>query len=233
VISVYGILISVSILMCIIVSEKLVPDKNEKGTVWELALWAIIPGIIGARLFHVISDFEYYRNSLVSIFYIWNGGLGIWGALAGGIFGTIYYLKKHNKPVFHWLDIFAVVVPLGQAIGRWGNFFNKEIYGPVTTLPWGIEINGIKHHPIFLYESILDLFNFAVLLFLYKKTEIKNRGGFITALFFLNYSVIRFFMEFLRQDHWEIAGLNLSMLIPILLFMAALYCLVVIQRRKI
>lgn len=232
-ISFYGILISISILTCIVVAEKLAADKSEKETVWELALWAIVPGIIGARIFHVISDPEYYRSSLISIFYIWNGGLGIWGAIAGGVVGTVYYLKKHHKPVLHWLDIFAVSVPLGQAIGRWGNFFNKELYGPVTSLPWGININGIKHHPIFLYESILDLFNFAILLFLYKKPHVKTKGGFITALFFLNYSIIRFFMEFLRQDHWEVAGLNLSMLIPILLFMAALYCLIVIQRRKI
>jgi phosphatidylglycerol:prolipoprotein diacylglycerol transferase len=166
-------------------------------------------------------------------FWIGRGGWGIWGAVAGGAGGIIYYLKRHNMPVRYWLDIFAVTVPLGQAIGRWGNFYNKELYGPVTSLPWGISIGGVKHHPIFLYESVLNLFNFIVLLYLYKKTEVKSRGGSITFLFLLNYSIIRFTMEFFRQDHWEIAGLNLSMLIPILLFMVALYCLIDTRRRKI
>lgn len=230
-INLYGILISVSILSCIYVALDLA--GKDKETVWGISFWAILSGIIGARLFHVVSDFEYYQNSLISILYIWKGGLGIWGGIAGGIIGAISYLRARNKPVWYWLDICFVSLPLGQAIGRWGNFFNKEIYGPVTKLPWGININGEKHHPVFFYESVLDLVNFALLFLLYSKTNLKNKGGFITALYFLNYSVIRFVMEFFRQDHWTVAGLNVSLLIPILLFMTALCCLVIIQRRKI
>jgi prolipoprotein diacylglyceryl transferase len=231
VISSYGVLISVSIVICVLVAKDL---RNGDGDfVWELAPWAIISGLIGARIYHVVSSINNYINTPLSIFYVWNGGLGIWGAIAGGLIGIIICLKKSGKAVWPWLDSFAVVLPLGQAIGRWGNYFNQEIYGQQTALPWGIYINGEKHHPLFLYESLLNLLNFITLYFLFRKTTMKNRGGFFTSLYLLNYSAIRFFMEFMRQDSWKLGGLNVSILIPILLFMAALFCLIKINRRGV
>ena len=227
----YGILISLAILFCIFIAENLA--KDDKDFVWKLAPWTIISGLFGARIYHVLSSLEYYSSNPFQMFYIWNGGLGIWGAIFGGFLGTIIFLKKSRENVWPWLDIFAVTVPLGQAIGRWGNYFNQEIYGTVTTLPWGIYINSVKHHPLFLYESVLDILNFSILFLLYKKTKLKTFPGFFTFLFLLNYSAIRFFMEFLRQDPWLLGELNVSLLIPILLFMTALFCLVKILRRKL
>lgn len=226
----YGILLSISILVCILVVRNLSKETDE--TVWGLAFWTILFGIIGARLFHVVSDFEIYKNNLVSALYVWNGGLGIWGAVGGGTLGALIYLIKEKKPVLKLLDICFVSLPLGQAIGRWGNYFNKEVYGPVTSLPWGILIDGRKRHPIFLYESILNLINFFILYSLYKKTQLKNKKGIFIALYFMGYSTIRFCMEFLRQDHWLLMGLNVSFMIPILLFMAALFSLLILCRRK-
>jgi phosphatidylglycerol:prolipoprotein diacylglycerol transferase len=231
VINLYGILISFSILLCILVAESLA--KEDKDFVWELSPWAIVSGLIGARIYHVISTFGYYSVNPIEVFYIWNGGLGIWGAIAGGLIGSLIYLRKRKKEVWTWLDICAVTLPLGQAIGRWGNFFNKEIYGAQTSLPWGININGIKYQPLFLYESILDILNFIILYLLYRKTALKNRNGFFSFLYLLNYSLVRFLMELLRQDGWRVYGLNVSLLIPILLFMTALYCLLRISRRRI
>jgi phosphatidylglycerol:prolipoprotein diacylglycerol transferase len=231
VINFYGILISISILVCILVVKNL---RNDDGNfVWELAPWAVISGLIGARIYHIISTFNYYLNHPIDVFYIWNGGLGIWGAVAGGLIGILICLKKNSKELWPWLDCCAVVLPLGQAVGRWGNYFNQEIYGSQTSLFWGIYINGKKYHPLFLYESLLNLINFIILYLLFRKTSLKNKGGFFTFLYLLNYSVIRFFMEFMRQDNWKLAGLNVSLLIPILLFMTALFCLIRINRRGV
>jgi phosphatidylglycerol:prolipoprotein diacylglycerol transferase len=233
VINLYGILISVSILVCILVVKYLRDNDRDGDFVWGLAPWAIISGLIGARVYHIISSFGYYVNHPINVFYIWNGGLGIWGAVAGGLIGTILYLRKNGKTVWPWLDACAVSLPLGQSIGRWGNYFNREIYGSQTSFPWGIYINGKKYHPLFLYESLLDLLNFSILFFLYKKTNLKNNSGFLTFLYLLNYSIIRFFMELIRQDGQKLLGLNVSLLIPILLFMAALFCLLRINRRDV
>lgn len=230
-INLYGILISASLLVCILMVKNI--RKNDGNFAWELAPWVIISGLIGARLYHIISSAGYYLYHPVNIFYIWDGGLGIWGAIAGGLIGAVLYLKRSGKAVWTWLDACMVALPLGQAIGRWGNYFNREIYGTQTSLPWGIYIGGKKHHPLFLYESLLDLVNFFVLFYLYKKTAFKNKGGFFTFIYLLNYSIIRFLMELLRQDSWKLGGLNVSLLIPILLFMAALFSLLRIRKRGI
>lgn len=239
-INLYGILISLSILSCIFIVKGLV-EKNEKDFVWNLAVWATIGGLIGARIYHVISDFHFYEGNLAAIFNVRNGGLGIWGAVFGGILGIFFCTKKYGKNFSYWISICAVSIPLGQAIGRWGNFFNKELFGAPTTLPWGIYIDGQKHHPLFLYESILNLINFFVLYGIYKKTNSKLKTGeglktyeyFFVALFLLNYSIIRFFMEFLRTDSWMAFGLNVSFLIPILIFTASLVYLLKFRRNKI
>lgn len=207
--------------------------KGDGNFVWGLAPWAIISGLVGARIYHIISSAGYYIDHPINVFYIWNGGLGIWGAIAGGLIGTILYLKKNGRAAWPWLDACVVSLPFGQAIGRWGNYFNQEIYGSQTSLPWGIYVNGKKYHPLFLYESLLDILNFSILFFLYKRTNLKKKNGVFTFLYLLNYSIIRFFMELLRRDSWRLGGLNVSLLIPILLFMTALFCLLQISRRGI
>ena len=237
-INLYGILISFSILFCILVAESLAKStKEDKNFIWELSPWVIMSGLIGARIYHVISAFSYYLARPLEVFYIWNGGLGIWGAVVGGFIGSLIYLKRRKKEVWFWLDLCAVTLPLGQAIGRWGNFFNREIYGSQTSLPWGINVNGRKYHPLFLYESLFDLLNFILLYLLYKRTDLKmglkRKPGFFTFLYLLNYSVIRFVMELFRQDSWKVYGLNVSLLIPILLFMTALFCLLRISGRRV
>ena len=234
-INIYGILISLSIFLCILVVLTLCrPD--EKETVWKIAPWIIIGGVIGARVYHVISDFELYKNNLPAVFYIWNGGLGFWGGVFGGLVGAVFALRKYRLERVYWVNMLSVVVPLGQAVGRWGNFFNGELYGTTSQLPWAFNTNGQKLHPVFLYESILNLINFAVLYVLYKKsTHIiqgrQIRGYFFTALYFVNYSVIRFLMEFFRPTHWLVGQLNLSLAIPILVFSVSLAYL--ISKRRI
>ena len=225
----YGFLISISILLCILVSKSLIDKdklKQKEEILWGLSSWAIIGGIIGARIYHVLSSLPSYLLHPLNILAIWNGGLGIWGAIAGGIIGALFYLKKQRQNPMYWLDLASVVLPLGQAIGRWGNFLNQEIFGTPTNLPWGIYIkpenrpsnfiNFNKFHPLFLYESILDLVLFFILLTLYKKYSKTSPKGIFLSLYLGGYSAIRFYLEYLRPDSWKIGNLNVSQCISIL-----------------
>lgn len=209
----YGLSISIAIFVSIKVAEKIIEKENE-DILWGLSLWAIVIGIISARLYHVLDYFDLYFKSPVKIFYIWDGGLGILGAILGGAIGISAYLKLRGKKILPWLDLISVVMPLGQSIGRWGNFFNKEIFGKPTTLPWGIYISpekrplmffqNEKFHPLFIYESILNLILFIILYRTYRKNRNELKSGFFISLYLIGYSVIRFALEFLRIDPWTI-----------------------------
>lgn len=163
----------------------------------KMALWAILGGIIGARAYHVIDLWSrYYSIWPIRTLLIWQGGLGIWGAIVGGVVGitTFWFVKLRKKVGFLNLsDIAFIGAPLGQAIGRWGNFFNKELLGK-------------NREPLFLYESISDLVLFGILWTVSKRM---SQPGFITGLYLVGYGLIRFFLEPLRSDEviWRIDGL--------------------------
>jgi len=231
VINPYGIIISIAIFICIKTAEKIIEKKDEE-TLWGLSLWAIISGIIGARLYHVIDFFDFYLTNPIKILVLWEGGLGILGAIAGGMTGIAIYLKTKGKKILPWMDVISVVMPLGQSIGRWGNFFNVELFGRPTTLPWGIYVDpekrpalfsqNEKFHPLFIYESILNLILFILLFKVYQKKHKELRSGILTSLYLIGYSVIRFSLEFLRIDPWTIKicenlTLNVAQTISILL----------------
>ena len=232
----YGIIISIAIFTSVKTAERII-EKSEEETLWGLSLWAIISGIIGARLYHVLDYLDFYLKNPVKIFYIWDGGLGILGAIAGGAVGIAIYLKINGKKVLPWLDVVSVVMPLGQSIGRWGNFFNKEIFGKPTALPWGIYISpnkrppgflqNEKFHPLFIYESIFNLILFIFLYKTYRKKHNELKSGVFTSLYLIGYSVIRFSLEFLRIDPWAIKlssnlTLNVAQTISILLIILSL-----------
>lgn len=221
-INLYGIIISFSILAALTVSLS-VSNPKQKNIIWDLVLWAVIPGIIGARIYHVIHLNNYYSNNPIDIIKIWNGGLGIYGGILGGLLGLVFYLKKNNLNILEYLDIISIGMPLAQAIGRWGNLFNKEIYGRLTTLPWGIIINGKKHHPLFLYESILNFILFFILYFNYKRKKKIHKKGWYFITYLTGYSLIRFLLEFLRIDPWKIGSLNVAQLISILILITGTY----------
>lgn len=233
----YGITISLSIFLCILITQRLVVKyKKNEEIFWGLSFWTILCGILGARIYHVLDYFDYYRYHQLDIFKIWNGGMGIWGGIFGGTLGAITYLKIKGEKIFPWLDIISVVTPLGQSVGRWGNFFNKEIFGLPTTLPWGMYIepekrpveflNYSKFHPLFIYESILNFILFLFLLILYKKTNEKTPSGTFLCIYLISYSTIRFFLEFLRINPWKIEisslFLNVSQCISILVIIISI-----------
>lgn len=171
--------------------------------------WILIPAMVGARLLYVLFRWDYYQNNRVDIFKIWQGGMRIWGAIGGGLLGLYLYwrMKAKRRIGFGELaDLVVVGVPLGQAVGRWGNFFNKELWGIPTKLPWGWLVEGVKVHPLFLYESVLNLLVWLVLVVLIKKQPEWLRSGSLVGVYLIGYGVVRFVLEPLRPEEliWKI-----------------------------
>ena len=193
-------------------------SKGEKPEmVWDIITWALLPGIIGARLYHVLTPTpasglttQYYFQHPLEILAIWNGGLGIYGAVLGGAVGIILYAKYHHIPILRWLDLAMPGLLLGQAIGRWGNFVNNELYGAPTKLPWAINIPPEKRlpgyeqystfHPLFLYESLWNLASFGFILWLERRYRQHLREGDLVLIYLVLYPVGRFLLDFVRLD---------------------------------
>jgi phosphatidylglycerol:prolipoprotein diacylglycerol transferase len=196
--------------------------------IWDLLPWLLIAGIIGARLWHIFTpsaslvalgiDTKYYLTHPLDAINIRNGGLGIPGAVMGGALALWLYARSKKTSFAQWTDIIAPGLALAQAIGRWGNFFNQELYGGPTNLPWAIfiepayrlpeYINQAYYHPMFLYESLWNLMNMAVLLILGRKFQQKLITGDIFLVYLLIYPIGRFFLEFMRLDPSNIGGIN-------------------------
>ena len=191
--------------------------KVDLGLVEQGFWWAVIPGLIGARLYHVIDlwDEVYWANPLQMI-KVWEGGLGIWGAIFGGIVGIFVYAKLKKIDLLEILDIGVIGVPLAQAIGRWGNFFNGELYGK----------NG---EPLFLYESVLDFLLFIVLV----KIVIRNKSlkkGVVLGVYLVGYGVIRLFLEMFRPAEivWVMGGIPVAQIISVIAIVSG--CFIVLKR---
>ncbi len=196
----------------------------------DFLFYAIIGGLIGARFWHVfIFQWGYYSHHLGEIVRIWEGGIAIQGALLGGLLAAYLYTRKRHIDFFALADSAVIGIPLAQAIGRWGNFFNQELYGLPTTMPWGIYIephnrvpgyeNVTHFHPTFFYESVLNLLLF-YLLWQYAKK--KRARGSVTLLYFIGYSIIRFFVDFVRIDPMLMIGfLRASQVVSIICVLGA------------
>ena len=198
----------------------------------DLAIWAVPGGIVGARLYHVITSPEYFfgpNGNLLNILKIWEGGLGIWGAIAGG--ALVAYLKFNRELPFAVLaDSIAPALLIAQGIGRFGNWFNGELYGRETSLPWALQLaNGNTYHPTFLYEAICNFTLAAILI----KLSGRFPNGSLFALYVFGYCVYRFFIEGLRIDEaHSIAGLRLNQWVSLILGTAALVKFLNLRRKK-
>lgn len=210
----------------------------DPAIVWDLLTYLLIGGVIGARLWHIFTPMQsqlvldqatgelvnpYFAGGtvhLLDILSVWKGGLGIPGAVIGGVVVLYFYSRKRGLSFAEWADIAAPSLPLGQAIGRWGNFFNQELYGAPTNLPWAIRIEpahrvpGFEqveyYHPLFLYESLLNLANMFFLLWLSRRYADRLKSGDIFLAYLVTYPVIRFSLEFLRLNASLVAGININ-----------------------
>ena len=260
----YGIIIVLAMLVAAWVAARLAKrDGRDPDHIWGALTWAIIPAIVLARLWFVLfppasvveqgmdtawflQNFFDLQNGAIAI---WSGGLSIFGAVLGGLAGAYIYLRRNRLPVAPWLDIAAVALPVGQAIGRWANFVNQELYGTVTSLPWGISIDAAhrvtpfkslvdfpvtttRFHPLFLYESLWSILAFIVLLNLFQRYRRTLRYGDIFLIYVMQYAFIRFLLEFVRVEVAHIPGttINSSQAFSILAFALAFVVFLYRQR---
>ena len=171
-------------------------------------------GIIGARLWHVATDFYLYKDDLYGVFEVWRGGLGIYGAIIGGIFGIILYTKKNKIKILHTISLLSVFFPLGQIIGRLGNFFNQELYGYATSIPWGFYVRekDAYFHPSFLYEQLGMTVLFVLLFYMYKKFQL--RGEYVL-VYLSGYAFTRFCVDFFRTEPDIFVGLTVAQVVSL------------------
>lgn len=182
------------------------PDLEELD-IWEGLVYVVIPGVIGARVYHVLTDYSLYQDNLPAILEIWNGGVGVIGAVIGGAVGVYIFARRKGYRFSSLMGIGILVVPIAQAIGRLGNLVNRELYGFPTDLPWGLFIPDQErflglgeyshYHPLFLYEAIGNLALFFLLYAFYLRGK---RGWFLVQVYILGYGAIRFSLDFLRLE---------------------------------
>ncbi len=220
--------------------KRWVARGGDERTIADLAVWAVPAGLIGARLYHVITDYQLYTDDPLGAFKIWEGGLGIWGGVAAGAgVGLWAAHRRHlNLPIL--LDVVAPAIPLAQAIGRWGNWFNQELFGRPTSLPWGLRIDAANRppgygqfqtfHPTFLYESLWCLVVVAIVLAVERRRVL--RPGRLFAVYVAAYTFGRFWFELLRIDSaHRIGGLRINDWVSVVVFLAAMVLVVTGRRR--
>lgn len=224
----YGVIMALAIIAGLLIVRHFQRQKKlPTDDLYDLAFWVVLSGLIGARLYDVlIIDIGYYIFHPIEVFYFWQGGLAIHGAIIGGLLAVIFWCWKKKQDFWQWAAMASVALPLGQAIGRWGNYFNSELFGGPTNLAWGIPIaENLRptiysasqyFHPAFLYESILDLILFAALFIIYRKQRLKPKQ--IVGAYLIGYGIIRFVMEFVRIDLTpELLGLRLPQIVSLII----------------
>lgn len=230
---------------CLLIFKEAKKQNIGKDFLINTIYYVIILGIIGARAYYVLFEWSYYVKNPLEIFAVWSGGLAIHGGIIAGLLFIIYYCRKNKISSLKFLDIVVVGLILAQAIGRWGNFFNQEAYGALTTkqelmnlhLPTfiinGMYINGNYYQPTFLYESLFDFIGFLMLFFIRFYPYLKV--GFLTGFYLIWYGVSRFFIEGMRSDSLMLGNFKMAQIISIIMIICGIYLCFIknIQKRKL
>lgn len=219
----------------------------DSNALFDAALIIIIVGFIGGRLYHVLNEWSYYRTHLTDIWRVWNGGLALHGGLIAGGIAVFFVARRQQWSAWLLADVAAPAVALGQMIGRWGNYFNQELFGRPTNLPWGIPIDQRYRpaqyfgqeffHPTFLYESLGLLLILGGLLFLHRRYGKQLRtghfpAGVISLAYLGSYALLRVLTELLRLDRTPvIGGLRLPILVSGVLLISSIVVLLIRLRR--
>lgn len=238
----YGIIIMLGAIAAALLAAFEARRKGQSTEiVWDGLVWVLIGGIVGARIWHILTPpASMVEAGYTTMFYLTHplnainiraGGLGIPGAVIGGFIAIYIFCRRRKLDFAFWLDIAAPAVALGQAIGRWGNYFNQELYGSPSDLPWAISIdpqnrlpgykNQATYHPLFLYESIWNFAIVVLLLWLGRKYEHWLINGDLFFIYLMTYPLGRFLLEFLRLDPARVGGININQTVMLLVMLAA------------
>jgi prolipoprotein diacylglyceryl transferase len=226
----YGLMIALGVVVAVWLLGKRVEARGiaTSEDVGSIVMWAVPAGIVGARLYHVVTDWSRFSNNYGDIVKVWQGGLGIWGGIALGVVVGMWATRRKGLDVLLVVTCAAPAIAIAQAIGRWGNWFNQELFGKATTLPWALEISadktmsagfpvGTTFHPTFLYESLGCALLCCVLLAVDKKIPL--RPGRLFFVYSAGYTVMRFFIEGLRiDDAHQAGGLRLNQWVSLAVF---------------
>jgi prolipoprotein diacylglyceryl transferase len=234
----YGLMIALGVLAAVWLSGKRFEQAGigKADDASAIALWAVLAGVVGARLYHVITDWQRFEDDLAAIPQLWKGGLGIWGGIGLGVPVGLWLAKRRGMPMLAALTCVTPALALAQAIGRWGNWFNQELFGEPTNLPWALEVDdrfipdefppGTTFHPVFLYESLWNLALCCVLIWLGKRYV--KRPGRLFAWYVAGYTAFRFYLETLRIDPAnEVGGLRVNLVVSAVVFSHAVLFIVV------
>ncbi len=239
----YGIIIATAIMVALALATRQTKKFGIKeDDLIDMFLIALPVSIVFARLFFVVFTWDSFKNDLLGIFRVWEGGLAIYGAIIGAVLSVVFYSRRKKVDMLHLMDFACVYLPLAQAIGRWGNFANQELYGSNTDLPWGMTGSIIQRfpssgvdgsrlvHPTFLYESLLNILVFVILLRLRKKNKVR---GSVFAAYLMLYSLVRFTLEFLRTDEFGVDGIRYNQVFAMLVFVGALVWFIYLRKRAL
>jgi len=250
----YGILIMSGAVAATFLAARLAKRNGENPeTIWDMLPWLLIGGIVGARLWHIFTPpasmveqgitTMYYLTHPLDAINIRSGGLGIPGAVMGGVFALWLYCRKKKLKMMVWMDLIAPGLALAQAIGRWGNFLNQELYGAPSSLPWAITIDAAHrvpgyeaystYHPLFLYEFLWNLFVMGLLLYIGIQYKDRIKNGDIFRVYMFMYPFARFFLEYLRLDPSPVGNININQTLMAVLMVASVGWMVYAYRDRI
>ena len=241
---IYGLCIALGALTAVwITGRRYAAAGGDPAMVHVMATWAIPAGIVGARLYHVLTDFDRFQGNWSDIPKLWKGGLGIWGAIAGGAIAAWIVVRRNEGDLPAMFDATAVGIPVAQAIGRLGNWFNQELFGRPSDLPWALTIdrenrpveyqNEETFHPTFLYEVLWNLGVAAFVAFLTPKLFPNLRKGYAWAIYVAGYTLGRFWIELLRSDAaTELGGIRINVWVALLVFVLAISVIIQGLRKR-
>ena len=226
----------------LLISRESKKYKLPKYFISNLIFYAVMFGILGARIYYVVFNLDFYLKYPSEIYKMWHGGLAIHGGMIAGLITLLVYCKKHNVKILKVLDITLPGVMLAQAIGRWGNFFNGEAHGGIVTKEFlqslclpkfiidGMYINGNYYHPTFLYESFFCILG--VIIMLLVRNMKKTKTGNTSAIYFIWYGTLRFFIETLRTDSLMLGNLKVAKLVSILMVVSGIIMFVITYKKN-
>jgi prolipoprotein diacylglyceryl transferase len=240
----YGLMIAIGVIVAVRIAGKRAEARGV-ATVDDfssIAMWAVPAGVVGGRLYHVITDYEKFQGQWFDVVKVWQGGLGIWGGISVGVAVGVWRARVKGLDALWILTAAAPAIAIAQAIGRWGNWWNQELFGRPTELPWALEVSastalkagyvaGTTFHPTFLYESLGCLLLAWVLIRLEKR--LSPARGRLMVWYVAGYTAMRFFIEGLRIDSAKASGgLRLNQWVSIVVFAAALIFILIDRRRS-